>query len=119
MDDVNNDAQTVWDVLIEHFKVGEADDDEDPVALTGLLRVMVLRCVPPPALVALLSPEPARVAHERARLRARLPAFLVRRRAFLDTYCPVLLPPLRALVHGYMELITTEELWATGLGAAP
>jgi hypothetical protein len=27
--------------------------------------------------------------------------------------------PFRALVHGYMELTTTEELWATGLGAAP
>jgi hypothetical protein len=36
----------------------------------------------------------------------------------------VLLPPLRALVHGYMELTTTtttttEELSATWLGTAP
>jgi hypothetical protein len=27
--------------------------------------------------------------------------------------------PFRALVHGYMELTTTEVLWATGLCAAP
>jgi hypothetical protein len=80
---------------------------------------MVLRGVPLPALVALLSPEPARVVHEGTRLRARLPAFLVRWRALLDAHCPMLLPPLRALVHGYMELTTTEELWATGLALMP
>jgi hypothetical protein len=43
----------------------------------------------------------------------------MRRRALLDAYCPLLLPPLRALVHTYMELTTTEELWGTGLGMAP
>jgi hypothetical protein len=56
------------------------------------------------------------MVQEGARLRARLPAYLVRRQALLDAHCPVLLPPLLALVHGYMELTTTEELWATGLG---
>jgi hypothetical protein len=50
--------------------------------------------------------------------RARLLAHLVRRRALLDAHCPVLPPLIRALVHGYMELTTTEELWATGLGQA-
>jgi hypothetical protein len=34
----------------------------------------------------------------------------------LDAHCP-LIPPLRALVHGYEEPTTTDELWATGLGA--
>jgi hypothetical protein len=121
MDHVYADGETVWETLTEHwgdFPVG--DDNEagpDPAALTSLLRVMVLRGAPPPALVALLSPEPARVVQEGARLRARLPAYLVRRRALLDAHCPVLLPPLRALVHGYMELTTTEEIWATELGA--
>jgi hypothetical protein len=90
---------------------------DDFAALTALLRVLVLRGVPPPALVELLSPEPARMVQEGARLRARLPAYLVRRRALLDAHCPVLLPPLQALVLGYMELTTTEEIWATGLGA--
>jgi hypothetical protein len=91
------------------------------LALTCLLRVLVLREAPPPALVAinLLSLESARVVQERARLRARLPVYLVRRRALLDAHCPVRLPPLRALTHGYMEHTTTEELWATGLGTAP
>jgi hypothetical protein len=54
-----------------------------------------------------------RVLQEGGRLRARLPAYLVRRRALIDAHCPLPLPPLRALVHGYMELTTTEELWAT------
>jgi hypothetical protein len=84
-----------------------------------VLRVLVLRGSPPHALVALLLPEPARVVQEGARLQARLPAYLVGRRALLDAHCPALLPPLRALVHGYMELTTTQELWATGLSAAP
>jgi hypothetical protein len=110
--DVANDGETVWNLLRGHLQRSE------PAALTGLLRVMVLRGAPPPALVALLSPEPARVVQEGARLRARLPAYLVRRRALLDAHCPVLQPPLRNLVHGYMELTTTEELWATGLGQA-
>jgi hypothetical protein len=50
------------------------------------------------------------------RLRVRLPAYLTQRRARLDEHCP-LLPPLVALVSSYKEPTTTEELWATGLGA--
>jgi hypothetical protein len=90
----------------------------DPAELTALLRILALRGDPPPTLVALLSPEPARVVQEGARLRARLPSYLVRRRALLGAHCPVLLSPLRDLMHGYMELTTTEELWATGFGQA-
>jgi ankyrin repeat protein len=120
MDDVNNNGETVWDLLLVHLKaVAEGRAETTTLTLTGLLRVLVLRGAPPPALVALLPPEPARVVQEGARLRARLPAYLVRRRALLDAHCPVLLPPLLALVRGYIELTTTEELWATGLGQAP
>jgi hypothetical protein len=124
MEDVNNDGVNVWDMLVQNLEDAANDDDEEGVeddlqALTSLLRVMVLRGASPPSLVAQLSPEHARVVLEGSRLRARLPAYLVRRRALLDAHCPVLLPPLRALVHGYIELITTEELWATGLGTAP
>jgi hypothetical protein len=98
-----------------------ADDDDDELEyditpLPDLLRVLVLRGAPPPALVALLSPEPACVVQEGARLQTRFPAYLVQRRALLDAQCPVLLPPLRALAHGYIELATIEELWATLLG---
>jgi hypothetical protein len=123
LDDVNKLSETVWDALIVHFE-GIANDDDredehDLAALTGLLRVLLLRGAPPPALVALLSPKPARVVQEGARLRARLSVYIVRRWALLDAHCSVLLPPLRALVHGYMELTTTEELWATGLGTVP
>jgi hypothetical protein len=37
---------------------------------------------------------------------------------FLDAHCP-LITPLLALVSGYEMPTTTDELWATGLGAAP
>jgi hypothetical protein len=102
------------------------DDDEnveetEPNGLTGLLQVLVLRGAPPPALVAVLSPEAARVVQEGARLRARLPAYLAHHRAYLDSRCPriSLLPNvLRALIYGFEGPATTEELWATGLGQA-
>jgi hypothetical protein len=121
MDDVTNAGVTVWDMMVEFLKEANEtlDLEAELLALTGLLRVLVLHGAPPSALVALLSPEPARVVHEGAQLRARLPAYLVRRRALLDAHCPVLLPTLRAVVHGYVELTTTEELWVTGLGTAP
>jgi hypothetical protein len=54
---------------------------------------------------------------EGARLRARLPAYLARRRAILDAHC-LRIAPLQDLVHGYEEPNTMNELWATGLGAA-
>jgi hypothetical protein len=58
------------------------------------------------------------VLEEGARLRARLPVYLAQRRALLDEHCPLILP-LLDLVHGYDKPTTTEEIWATGLGAAP
>jgi hypothetical protein len=124
MCDINNSGRTVWDLLIVHLLERTADDNDDveveanPVALISLLRVLVLRGSPPHALVVLLLPKPARVVQEGARLRVRLPAYIMRRQALVGDNCSVLLPPLPALVHGYMELTTTEELWATGLGAA-
>jgi hypothetical protein len=117
-----NDGRTFWDLMF--IQVEEYSEyEEKTAALIALLRVLVLRGALPPALVALLLLEPtsatARVLQEGARLRARLPAYLKRRRALLDAHCPVLLTPLRVLVHGYMELTSTEEIWATGLGTAP
>jgi hypothetical protein len=61
-------------------------------------------------------PQHSRVAEEGARLRAGLLAYLARRRALLAEHTS-LIAPLRALVSGYEEPTTTEELWATGLGA--
>jgi hypothetical protein len=128
MDDVNNDGETIWDLLTERLEnAADTDDEEeaggveDPVSLADLLRVMVLRGAPPPTLLALLSPESVRVVQEGARLRARLPAYLAHRRAYLDTRCPriSLLPGvLRALIYTCEGPATTEELWATGLGTA-
>jgi hypothetical protein len=80
---------------------------------------MVLRENCPASLVACLTQEHMRVIEEGARLRARLPAYLARRRALLDEHCS-LIPPLRALIRDYdPEPTTTDEIWATGLGAEP
>jgi hypothetical protein len=125
IEDITKDNVTVWDLLTDHLKnAADSDDDnkEDPLALIGLLRVLVLRDAPPPTLVALMSPESARVVQEGARLRARLPAYLTHRRAYLDLRCPriSLLPgELRAVIHGFEGPATNEELWPTGLGTAP
>jgi hypothetical protein len=94
------------------------NDEDKPyvynaTVVTSLLRVMVLQDAPPAELTALLSPVHARVVTDGARLRAGLPAYLVQRRALLNAHCP-LIPPLRALVHGYEEPTTTDEVWATG-----
>jgi hypothetical protein len=66
----------------------------------------------------MLCPVRTRLVQEGAWLRARLSAYLAQRRALLDAHCP-LLAPLRAIVIGYQEPTTTEELWATGLGEDP
>jgi hypothetical protein len=134
--DVSQDGRIVWDLLEKHVSAPSedgthSDDDDDleedgkaserteadPVKVAALLRVMVLRGDPPDWLVEELAPNFVSLLEEGARLRARLPAYLRQRRALLDAHCP-LLAPLRALVHDYNEPMTTDELWATGLGTA-
>jgi hypothetical protein len=119
-------CETIWDLfsqyLIESGRNPKDDHEHypyvyDATVVTSLLRVMVLHGAPPAELTARLSPQHAQVVADGARLRAGLPAYLAQRRDLLDTHCP-LIPPLRMLVHGYEEPTTTDELWATGLGAA-
>jgi hypothetical protein len=140
--DTNNEGDTVWTIgnsmyslrgmLIrayaksadgEYVSIGgeyvpteEIVPNGDIMTLTAMLRVMVLHGGPPESLTNDLAPPFQQIVQGGARLRARLPAYLVQRRALLDAHCP-LLPPLRDLVHGYEEPTTTDELWATGLGA--
>jgi hypothetical protein len=122
-DTLKNGRFTVWDALrrciVEEGQLYHGEDPMDvhPTEMTALLRVMVLRGAPPAELTAKLAPEHVRVVQEGARLRARLPAYLTQRRVLLDAHCP-LIAPLQDLVHGYEVPTTTDELWATGLGAA-
>jgi ankyrin repeat protein len=113
-------GERVWDLLWESFLFKDRCTCKgvtpNPAQATALLRVMVLQSSPPAELTARLTPEHKGLVRAGMRLQARLPAYLERRRALLNAHCPVLLPPLRDLVHGYMELTATEELWATGLG---
>jgi hypothetical protein len=124
MDDANNGGDTVWDLLVVHLQRSRrrGEVEAELVPLTGLLWVLVLRGALPHALADQLSPEPAHVLQEGARLRARLPAYLAHRRDYLDLPCPrisLLAGVLRALVYGFEGPATTEELWAMGLGRAP
>jgi hypothetical protein len=105
----------LWGYLVEDDG-DEGDADFDAAAVTALLRVMVLRGGPPTTLRPQLSPEHAGVVKEGARLRAGLPPYLARRQAILAEHC-ALIAPLIDFVHGYQMPTTTEELWATGLGA--
>jgi hypothetical protein len=138
--DSDNEGTSVWSVRVYHslphmlkHTYEKGDDGEyvsingeyvpdeytvhngDIVTLTAMLRVIVLHGDPPDSLTNDLAPPFQQIVQDGARLRARLPAYLAQRRALLDAHCP-LLPPLRDLVHGYEEP-TTDELWATGLGA--
>jgi hypothetical protein len=108
-------GDTVWDLIRMDFRLADlrADLADD---LTALLRVTVLQSAPTVDLVVQMFPQHSRVVEERARLRAGLPAYLVRRWALLAEHTS-LIAPLRALVSSYEEPATTEELWATGLGA--
>jgi hypothetical protein len=70
-EDVDNLGIAVWDSLTNYLSTDEDKvdrDEDDPAALIALLWVMSLRSAPPPALVALLSPEPVRIVQEGALL---------------------------------------------------
>jgi hypothetical protein len=109
---------SVWDLLYHSAELPPFDSASATV-LSSLLRVMVLHEDPPAPFYVELAAEHVRVVEEGARLRARLPAYLTRRRALQNEQCP-LIPPLRALIRDYdPEPTTTEEIWATGLGAEP
>jgi hypothetical protein len=126
--DTDNVGNSVWDspygsalpqsliCAYMNKRDGECVPTEKDAALTAMLRVMVLHGAPIASLTRDLAPPLQRIVQDGARLRARLPSYLARRRALLDAHCP-LLQPLRDLVRGYEEPTTTDELWATGLGA--
>jgi hypothetical protein len=125
----NNKGETVWDLLKDRIDITRDDDVDGNVEevrnlaeLKALMRILVLRGIDTiPSRCGYLVVRVKwfrRLVQEGSRLQDKLPAYLVQRRALLDAHCPMLLPPLQDLVHGYMELTTPEELWATGLGAA-
>jgi hypothetical protein len=109
-------GRTFWDHLQDHLKLGLGELK----SLSQFLRVALARGVPPPELYFLAKVDVgiviARLLRGGLRLRALLPSFLRQRQALLAEHTP-LIGPLRALISDYVEPTTTEELWATGLGA--
>jgi hypothetical protein len=117
-------GMTVWDLLTAYMRHVRGPITEmerhDPEATTALLRVMVLRGVPPKELLALVLSADKLVVDKGAWLRAQLPVYRMRRRALVDAHC-LLISPLLALVHGYESDIpgTTDDIWAMGHGHLP
>jgi hypothetical protein len=110
----NAHDQVSWDMMLSKYDAS--------AAATSLLRVMLLSSGPSAISVRRLFLGHLSIVlpllQEGTRLRMQLPAYLAQRRALLDEHCP-LIAPLQAIVSSYEEPTTTEELWATGLGALP
>lgn len=113
--DTTSDGFTMWDLFAQVPACYEDEEFDTVGDLAAFLRFMVLQRAPPADFV-MLKPSLQHIVEEGARLRTRLPAYIAQRRALLAKHTP-LIAPLRALVSGYEEPTTTEELWATGLGA--
>jgi hypothetical protein len=102
-------GRSFWDILSFTFN-GRA-------AATALLRGMLLRGSPSADFkTSWRAREASQLVQEGAQLRVRLPAYLAKRRMLLTEHCPSI-APLLALINGYEEPTTAEELWSTGLGA--
>jgi hypothetical protein len=111
--EANARGDTIWHLLKNDPRIRpQITKDHDTAELSALLRVMVLRGVPPAGHVARLRIEHTRILEDGMKLRARLPKYLKRRRALIDQSCP-LIADLQAIVSSYEEPTTTEELWAT------
>jgi hypothetical protein len=114
--DVNNEGDSVWTIdqhgrlpsMLRWAYTKDKDgkyvslDGEyiprpngDIAALVSMLRVMVLHSGFPESVANNLAPPLQQILQDGARLRARLPAYLVQRNAHYT-----LLPPLLDLVHG-------------------
>jgi hypothetical protein len=105
-------GKTIWGLLHRLLLRAKRWNPEEK-----LLRVMLLRGGPPAEMKGRFLPEgeATHLVEEGERLRALLPAYLMQRRALLDTHCP-LIAPLRDIIHDYEVPTTAEELWATGVG---
>jgi hypothetical protein len=117
VNDRDNNGNGIWDTYVYYvMRVARGEIVEsDPSALTALLRTMVVRSGPCsflPMDSVVMSTERKSIIEKGERLRAALPAHLAHRRALMCEHTS-LIAPLQIIVDGYMELITTEELWAT------
>ena len=123
---LNADGKNTWDVLYMYWSDNGILRNMDwnrlsPDDKYTVLRTLLLREGPPGWLVGLMLRVHQQLVEDGVRLRAQLPAYLAERRSLLDTHCPLVAPlpeELRALVYSFEGPATTEELWATGLGAA-
>jgi hypothetical protein len=110
MSDATSYSETVWDLLMhgvdDHY-------NDDSMALTSLLKVIVMLDDAPPDFVARLSSAHARLTARGLYFRAQLPSYLEQQRASVVKYCPLPVV-LRSNVAAYATT-TPEDMWADGL----
>jgi hypothetical protein len=118
VNDRDNNGNGIWDTYMYYLirvAHGEIVESSDPSALTALLHTMVVRSGPRtflPMDIVVMSTKHKSIIEKGERLRVALPAHLAHQRALMCQYTS-LIAPLQIIVDGYMELTTTEELWAT------
>jgi hypothetical protein len=116
--ETDDDGCSFWTLVLYNLSSSYGVGEELTAEL-ALLRVAVLQGDPPQTVLPHGLPmEHMQVLQEGARLRERLPAYLAQRITHVEEHCP-LIAPLRAIVSAYEKPSTTDELWATGLGAVP
>jgi ankyrin repeat protein len=103
--DTSDEGDTVWDLFEPRC--------HDPVALTSLLKIMVMLDNSPPAFVAKLSPANAELATRGRYFRAQLPSYLEQQRASVIEHCP--LPPVLLPIVVEYSATTPEDMWTDGL----
>jgi hypothetical protein len=107
MTEHDNCGETVWDFVSSGIQT------RMNVALSSLLKVMVMLKDAPAAFIAEISPQHAELCTRGHQLRAQLPSYLEQQRAAVVAHCS--LPGvLRSVVTAY-AVTTPEDMWADGL----
>ena len=114
VDEQNNDGESLWNLVDNwHNEDEDEDDDDDNEAATACLRTCLTLGAPPDGFdtTTRLSPAQQELARKAVILRARLPAWLERRRSLVHEGLSRCVPSaLGAVVQGYCEP-SEEEVW--------
>jgi hypothetical protein len=99
--DETNDVETVWDLL--------GLPGANPVALTSLLKIMVMLDDAPPTFVVGLSPANAELTTRGRHFRAQLPSYLEQQRASVFEHCPM--PRVLLTIISEYAATTPDDMW--------
>jgi hypothetical protein len=107
MTEHDNCGDTVWDFVPLGIQT------RINVALSSLLKVMVMLEDAPADFIAEISPHGADICTRGRQLRAQLPFYLEQQRAAVVAHCP--LPAVLQSLVTVCAVMTPEDMWADGL----